>query len=128
MDGSTEPKQQALRPGPPLGGRTAAARATPTTGHSLPQRDPPPAPSEPRLPRLALRPRRSFPPRRKLEREMERKQHTLCPGGRRPGVVASDPGQPPGQSRAVADGAGLTAQGPSRTVPRRVPERVCHRC
>ena len=43
-------------------------------------------------------------------------------------MVASDPGQPPGQSQAVAGGAGLTAQGPSRTVPRRVPERVCRRC
>lgn len=49
-------------------------------------------------------------------------------------MVASDLGHPSGQSQAVAEeGAvlpalGLTAQGDSRTVPRRVPEWVCHCC
>lgn len=33
----------------------------------------------------------------------------------------------PGTVPGVADGAGLTAQGHGRTVPRRAPERVCHR-
>ena len=41
MDGSTEPKQQVLRPGPPLGGRMVA-RARLTTGHGLPQPGPSP--------------------------------------------------------------------------------------
>ena len=42
-------------------------------------------------------------------------------GGRWPAALGT-PGTVPG----VADGAGLTAQGHGRTVPRRAPERVCH--
>lgn len=43
-------------------------------------------------------------------------------GGRWPAALGT-PGTVPG----VADGAGLTAHGHGRTVPRRGPERVCHR-